>query len=100
MFLVAFSQWFYVVARSINEVVDRDLYYKSRLVKWGVVAVVFVVGFFWILAYINECPDPEDNKGVFKYMDCKPYAVIRGGLEERGLVRPFVPREEVDEFFK
>lgn len=88
MFLVAFSQWFYVLALSVDEVIERDIFFHSRVLKWVGGSLLFMFVVFWVVAYLSECRRPEEISGIFKIMDCRPYTSIRTVLEERGLVTP------------
>ncbi|OGD79045.1 hypothetical protein A2368_00690 [Candidatus Collierbacteria bacterium RIFOXYB1_FULL_49_13] len=88
MFLVGFSQWFYVLALSMNEVIERDIFFRTRVFKWLGGSILFMFLMFWVIAYLSECRRPEQISGIFRILDCRPYTKIRTALEESGLVAP------------
>lgn len=80
MFLVSFTQWFYQLVTGLDRVIVNDIFVVYRAITWGLVSIVFMVGFFLMLATVQECPNPEPREGLFKYLECKPYFAIREGL--------------------
>lgn len=74
MFLVSFSQWFYELIAGFNAAVTRDIYVAYRTSLWVVGGILFMIGVFWVLAIVQECPDLNGDKpGVFAFMDCRVY---------------------------
>lgn len=47
MFLVSFTQWFYQLVTGLDRVIVNDIFVVYRAITWGLVSIVFMVGFFF-----------------------------------------------------
>ena len=78
MFLVAFSEWFFHLTSSVNQLIPSGFGFYSRLIKWSLGGLFFMAMVFWVLSMAYECPKGDRREGAFTVMDCTVYWEVRG----------------------
>lgn len=80
MAVVTFSGWFYNLARGMNELVLDDAYFTYRIIAASLASMVFLVGAFFIIATIHECPNQE-RVGIFAGLKCDSYLNLKASAD-------------------
>jgi hypothetical protein len=81
VFLVGFSEWFYGLFGGLKSLVLDDVLYFYRIAGVSLISILFMVGVFVGIAYVNECPN-EEREGIFAGLQCEKYLSIRAGAEQ------------------
>ncbi len=80
MFLTTFSSWFYNFAKGLNELVLDDVFYTYRIIGASMLTIVLMVGSFYVISLINECPKQE-RAGIFAGLSCENYLQLKAGTD-------------------
>lgn len=78
--LISFSEWFYALVGGLKGLVLDDALYTYRIIGVSLMSIIFMVGIFWIIATINECPN-EEKEGIFAGIKCEEYLSIKAATE-------------------
>lgn len=88
MFLTTFSSWFYNFAKGLNALVLDDVFYTYRIVFASLLTIVLMVGSFYVISLVNECPK-QDRVGVFAGLRCESYLQLKASADSL-----FQPKDE------
>ena len=80
MFLVTFSSWFYNFAKGLNALVLDDIFYTYRIIAASVLTIIVMVGSFYVISLINECPRQE-RAGFFAGLRCESYLKLKASTD-------------------
>src|SRR3989338_1881879 len=76
MALVPLSGWFYEYATGRRELVLDDKLFNYRIAAATLFSTLFMVGIFWVIATVNECPN-QTREGIFAGLNCEGYLMIK-----------------------
>lgn len=80
MFLITFTGWFVSLAAGLKEFVLDDVYFYYRIFGAGLVSTLVMVGAFFAIATIKECPN-QIREGLFAGLKCDSYLKLRASAD-------------------
>ncbi len=80
MVLVTFSTWFYNLAGGVKELVLDDVFFGYRIATATVLSIIFMVGAFFVIATVNECPN-QPKEGLFAGLKCESYLRLKASAD-------------------
>ena len=78
----------------MREVVIDDARFTSRIVRASIYSIIFMVGAFFVIAMVYECPNEAAGRpGFLKNLRCEEYIKIKTASDEI-FVRDILPEDK------